>query len=98
MQILVEIGPVVLEKQLKVWKTYKNNDKNDDGQQSSIIKAGLSLWLGWAKNETSFLIKNEILFKGIYQLEAFNNLDLNYSYHLNKVNVYIQIPTNLFGH
>ena len=34
-------------------------------------------------------------------MEAFYNLDLNYSYHLlNKVNVhvYIQIPTNLFGH
>ena len=71
-----------------------------DNRQSSIKKAGLSLGLGWGKNETSFLIKNEIWFKGIYQLEAFYNLDLNYSYHLNKINVhvYIQIPTNLFGH
>ena len=55
MPSLVEIGLVVLEKKLKMWKVYdKDNDDdyndnvNDDGQ-IFIRKAHLSLWLRWAK-------------------------------------------------
>ena len=32
---LVEIGPVVLEKKVKMWKVYDNNN-NDDGQRTNI--------------------------------------------------------------
>ena len=39
----VEIGPVVLEKKMKMWKVYDNNnnndannDDNDDGQRTNI--------------------------------------------------------------
>ena len=48
---LVEIGPVVLEKNLKMWKVYDKNDDNDnDDGQIFIRKAQLSLQLRWAKN------------------------------------------------
>ena len=39
---LVEIGPVVLEKKMKMWKVYDNddddndNDDNDDGQRTNF--------------------------------------------------------------
>ena len=37
---LVEIGPVVLEKKMKVWKVYDNanneDDDNDDGQRTNF--------------------------------------------------------------
>mgnify|MGYP003683272863 CR=1 FL=1 len=32
---LVEIGPVVLKKKMKMWKVYDNNDDNDDDGQWS---------------------------------------------------------------
>ena len=35
---LVEIGPVVLEKKLKMWKVYDNNDDNDDGQRTNFYQ------------------------------------------------------------
>ena len=43
---LVEISPVVLEKKMKMWKVYAN----DDDRQISIRKVHLSLRLRWAKN------------------------------------------------
>ena len=47
---LVEIGPVVLKKKMKMWKV-NNNDDDNDGQML-IRKAHLSLWLRWAnKNQ-----------------------------------------------
>ena len=53
---LVDIGPVVLEKKMKMWKVYdsddNNNDDNDDGQ-ILIRKSHLSLRLRWAKNMES---------------------------------------------
>ena len=34
---LVEIGPVVLEKKMKMWKVYDNdNNDNDDGQRTNF--------------------------------------------------------------
>ena len=38
---LVEIGPVVLEKNMKMWKAYDNandddNNDNDDGQRTNF--------------------------------------------------------------
>ena len=36
---LVEIGPMVLEKKMKMWKVYDNNDNNDDdGQRTNFDK------------------------------------------------------------
>ena len=35
----VEIGPVVLEKKMKMWKVYDNDDDNDDGQQTKLTWA-----------------------------------------------------------
>ena len=35
---LVEIGPVVLEKKMKMWKVYDNNDYDDDGQRTILIR------------------------------------------------------------
>ena len=55
MESLVEIGPVVLEKKMKMWKVYNNDnandnkDANDNNGQILIRKAHLSLWLRWAK-------------------------------------------------
>ena len=45
---LVEIGSVVLEKKLKMWKIYDNNDY-DGHWQIVIRKSHFSLWLRWAK-------------------------------------------------
>ena len=48
---LVEIGPVVLEKKIHMWKVYDNdNDGNDDddGQRTNFDQK-CSLRLGWAK-------------------------------------------------
>ena len=50
LQSLVEIGPVVLEKKMKMWRVYDNNDNGDNGQ-IVIRKANLSLRLRWAKTE-----------------------------------------------
>ena len=40
MPSLVEIGPVVLEKKMKMWKVYDNDDDNDndndDGQRTKF--------------------------------------------------------------
>ena len=49
---LVQIGPVVLEKKMKIWKVYDNNDNNDndDHWQTVIRKAHLSLRLREDKN------------------------------------------------
>ena len=44
---LVEIGPVVLEKKMKMWKVYDNANNND---RRTTDKAHLSLWLRSAKN------------------------------------------------
>ena len=47
---LVEIGPVVLEKKIKMWKIYRQTDgQTDDGRQV-VRKAHLSFQLRWAKN------------------------------------------------
>ena len=43
---LVEIGPVVLKKKMKMWKVYDN--ANNDNGQILIRKAHLSLWFRWA--------------------------------------------------
>ena len=54
---IVEIGPVVLEKKMKLWKVYDkaNDDANyNEGQRTILLrKAHLSLRLRWAL--TSFL-------------------------------------------
>ena len=62
MPSLVEIGPVVLEKKMKMWKVYRQTDRQtdrrtDDGRHV-IRKAHLSFQLRWAKNT---LPKNKIL-------------------------------------
>ena len=45
---LVEIGPVVLEKKMKMWKVYRQMG----GDRRQVIrKAHLSIQLRWAKNE-----------------------------------------------
>ena len=44
---LVEIGPVVLEKKMKMWKVYDNNDNDDDGQRTNFDQKSLRLM--WAK-------------------------------------------------
>ena len=47
----VEIGRVVLEKNMKMWKVYDKNDDNDNDDGNILIrKAHLSLRLRWAKN------------------------------------------------
>ena len=49
MPSLVEIGPVILEKKMKMWKVYNDDDDNDaDNGQIVFRKAYLSLWLRWA--------------------------------------------------
>ena len=32
----VEMGPVILEKKMKMWKVYDNDDNNDDGQRTNF--------------------------------------------------------------
>ena len=60
MQSLVEIGAVVLEKKMKMWKVYRWTDRQtdrqtDDGRQVSR-KTHLSFQLRWAENvKLSFL-------------------------------------------
>ena len=46
---LVEIGPVVLEKKLKMWKVYRQTDRQTDDRQQAIRKAHVSFQLRWAK-------------------------------------------------
>ena len=46
-QSVVEIGPVVLEKKLNMWKVYR---RHTDDRQQAIRKAHLSFHLRWAKN------------------------------------------------
>ena len=39
MPSLIEIGPVVLEKKMKMWKVYEDNDNDDnanDGQRTNF--------------------------------------------------------------
>ena len=50
MQSLVEIGPVVLEKKMKMWKVYRWTDRQTDDGRQGIRKAHLSFQLRWAKN------------------------------------------------
>ena len=50
-QSLVEIGIVVLEKKMKKWKVYVNNDygnDDNDGQRTNFDQK-IDPWLGWAK-------------------------------------------------
>ena len=53
---LIEIGQLVLEKKMEMWKVYDNTKKyndndNNDGQQTTLIrKSHLSLRLRWALN------------------------------------------------
>ena len=51
---LVKIGPVVLEKKMKMWKVYRQTDGRTDGQTDDgrqvIRKAHLSFQLRWANN------------------------------------------------
>ena len=47
---LVEIGQVILEKKLKMWKVYRRTDRQTtDDRQQVIRKAHLSFQLRWAK-------------------------------------------------
>ena len=53
---LVEIGPVVLEKKMKMWKVYRQtetqtDDRQTDDRQQVIRKAHLSFQLGELKTE-----------------------------------------------
>ena len=56
---LVEIGTVVLEKKMKMWKVYRQTDGRTDGQtdrqtddgRKVIRKAHLSFQLRWAKKQ-----------------------------------------------
>ena len=54
---LIEIGQLVLEKKMEMWKVYDNTKKyndndNNDGQQTTLIrKSHLSLRLRGAKNQ-----------------------------------------------
>ena len=47
---LVEIGPVVLEKKVKMWKVYRRTDRQTDDGRLVIRIAHLSFQLRWAKN------------------------------------------------
>ena len=47
----VEIGPVVLKKKMKMWKVYRQTDRQMDDRQQVIRKAHLSYQLRWAKKE-----------------------------------------------
>ena len=56
---LVEIGPVVLEKKMKIWKVYRQTDGRTDRQTDNgwqvIRKSHLSFKVRWAKNRTDGL-------------------------------------------
>ena len=54
---LVEIGPVILEKKMKMWKVYRQTDGRTDDRQQVIRKAHLSFQLRWAKNPECLLEK-----------------------------------------
>ena len=47
---LVEIGPVVLENKMKMWKVNRWTDRQTDDGVPVIKKAQLSFQLRWAKN------------------------------------------------
>ena len=48
---LIEIGPVSLEKEKKMWKVYKKDNDNDkENRQIVIRKANLSLRFMWILN------------------------------------------------
>ena len=60
---LVEIGPVVLEKKMKMWKvregrTDRRTDRQTDDERQVIRKAHLSFQLRWAKNKGIFSKRN----------------------------------------
>ena len=57
MPSLIEIGPVVLEKILKMWKVYRQMDGQTDDRQNVIRIAHLSFQLRWAKNLNNHLYK-----------------------------------------
>ena len=58
---LVEIGPVVLEKKIKMWKVYRQTDGRTDDGQHVIRKANLSFQLWWAKNKGFHVPNKEII-------------------------------------
>ena len=66
---LVEIGPVVLEKKMKMWNVYRRTDRQtdrqtDDGRQV-IRKAHLSFQLRWPKNSIQNINYNELTEKNL---------------------------------
>ena len=89
MPSLVEIGPVLLEKKLKIGKVYRQTDgqtdrrtdgQTDDGRQA-IRKAHLSFQLRWAKNDkTSLLLVNQ------WKRNEYINT-LNYSLSCNVIDI-----------
>ena len=40
---LIEIGPVVMEKKMKMWKVYANNDDDDGSSLDTVISAQVGL-------------------------------------------------------
>ena len=52
---LVEIGPVVLEKKMKMWKVYRQTDGRTDNGRQVIRKVHLSFQLRWAENLIKYL-------------------------------------------
>ena len=51
MPSLVEIGPLVLEKKMKMWKVYDDNDDNDGQRTNFDQKSSVEPRLRWAKNK-----------------------------------------------
>ena len=78
---LVEIDTVVLEKKMKMWKVYNNDNNNIDRQQTNLIrKAHLSLRLRWAKNILLPILNlkhRKTSYKSITVLVFFNYLPVN---------------------
>ena len=68
---LIEIGQVVLEKEIKMWKVYDdNNNGNEDGQRIKILisKARLRLRLRWVKT----VFGKNVTSKTKYQISIVN--------------------------
>ena len=81
---LVKIGPVVLEKKMKMWKVYRQTD----GQQA--IKAHLSFQLRWAKKLLIFWYQKIFWIFWYHNFHIrisslFCNIDVGVPYFLNKV-------------
>ena len=79
MPSLVEIGPVVKEKKMKMWKVYRQTDGRTDGQTDDerqvIRKAHLSFQLRWAK-KTQTWNKCKSQFKQSYRNKNIRNKPL----------------------